>query len=130
MAVNQPFSTLLNELLTPMELTWRTIDGNTIEITTPQALAAGMDVEFYSVRNLAGDAAAGKALRTKLPRKSNRKLGEMIPRKRRFISTPPDKRSSSARRNNCKAKSKHFSRRSRRQISRNRTCVDSDLVPQ
>lgn len=66
MAVNQPLSKLLDDLLTPMELAWHAIDANTIEITTPQALAAKMDVEFYPIGNMAHNAAEGRALAAKI----------------------------------------------------------------
>ena len=53
----KPLSVVLDELLPPLDLTWRVIDDHTLFITTPQEAAARMDVEFYPVRELAADAA-------------------------------------------------------------------------
>jgi hypothetical protein len=56
-AVNKPLSAMLDELLQPLDLTWRAIDDRTVVITTPLDTADQMEVEFYPVRDLAPDAA-------------------------------------------------------------------------
>ena len=56
-AMKKPLSGVLDELLKPLDLTWRVIDDHTLFVTTPQEAAARMDVEFYPVRELAADAA-------------------------------------------------------------------------
>ena len=48
----QPLARSLNEMLQPLRLTFRVLDADTLEITTPKALAARLDVEFYPVGNL------------------------------------------------------------------------------
>ncbi|HMC09764.1 MAG TPA: hypothetical protein VKH44_00680, partial [Pirellulaceae bacterium] len=60
-AMKKPLSGVLDELLKPLDLTWRVIDDHTLFVTTLQEAAARMDVEFYPVRELASDA-AGHAL--------------------------------------------------------------------
>lgn len=61
-ADGKPLGSVLDQLLAPSELAWRAIDEKSIEITTPQALAQRMDVEFYPVRDLATDTVAGHSL--------------------------------------------------------------------
>ena len=48
----QSLARALNEMLLPLRLTFRVLDAETLEITTPKALAARLDVEFYPVANL------------------------------------------------------------------------------
>lgn len=62
LAVNKPLAKLLDDLMVSADLTWRAMDERTIEITSHPAALARMDVEFYPVRNLATDAAAGEKL--------------------------------------------------------------------
>jgi hypothetical protein len=62
----KPLATLFDELLTPMELTWRVVDATTIEITTPQAAAERDEIEFYAVKDLAANAADANTLVEKL----------------------------------------------------------------
>ncbi len=61
-ALNQPLASFLDELLTPIDLAWRAIDERTLEITTREAAATQMELEFYPVRDQVIDAAAGQAL--------------------------------------------------------------------
>jgi hypothetical protein len=67
-ANSKPLEQLLDDLLSPIDLTWLAVDDRTIEITTPQAAARRMEVEFYGVRELATDADTGRALADKLRR--------------------------------------------------------------
>jgi hypothetical protein len=49
---DQPLYTAMLTALRPMELTYRIVDGNTLEITTPKAAAARLEVEFYPVAGI------------------------------------------------------------------------------
>jgi hypothetical protein len=49
-----------------MDLTWRVVDGRTIQVVTPGTLAAHLDLEFYKVDSLTADDATGQALVAKL----------------------------------------------------------------
>ena len=49
---NQPLAVALRELLTPLGLAYRVVDQRTIEITSRQALASRLELEFYPVRPL------------------------------------------------------------------------------
>jgi hypothetical protein len=51
-ANNEPVADVLGKLLRPMDLAYRVIDGVTIQVTTPTALATRLDVEFYAVGDL------------------------------------------------------------------------------
>ena len=42
----------LGKLLDPLELTWRAVDAGTLQVTTPKAAAARMELEFYPVGKL------------------------------------------------------------------------------
>lgn len=46
---NQPLRQFLDRLTGRMEITWRVIDSQTVELTTPSALAAHPDVEVHPV---------------------------------------------------------------------------------
>jgi hypothetical protein len=61
-AVNGPLEKLLDDLTASADLTWRAIDGRTVEITSRPAALERMDVEFYPARNLAANPAAGEKL--------------------------------------------------------------------
>ena len=61
-AINKPLAAVLDELTGPMELTWRAIDEKTVEITTRDAAAARMEVEFYSTAAPAGGTSTGQAM--------------------------------------------------------------------
>ena len=64
-----PLGEALGKLLDPLELTWRAVDADTLQVTTCKAAAARMELEFYPVgRLLAGQPAAAWIERiTKLP---------------------------------------------------------------
>lgn len=62
----QPLSAALTDLTRRMDLTWRVVDGRTIQILSPQTLADRTELEFYSVADLAADEATGAALIAKL----------------------------------------------------------------
>jgi hypothetical protein len=49
---NEPLSTALDALLTPLDLTWRVIDGQTIQVVTPTRLAEQGELEFYKIDDL------------------------------------------------------------------------------
>ena len=65
-ADKQPLATALDALLGPMDLTWRVVDGQTIQVLTPETLAARCELEFYKVDGLTGDDASGETLVAKL----------------------------------------------------------------
>ena len=46
-ADGKPLAAVLDEIVAPLDLAWRAIDDKTIELTTSQAAAEQMDVEFY-----------------------------------------------------------------------------------
>ena len=50
--VNQPLWTALGELVRPLGLSVRVVDRNTFEVTTPAALTARLQLEFYVVGDL------------------------------------------------------------------------------
>jgi hypothetical protein len=56
LADNESVEAALGSLLAPLELTYRILDGRTIQITTPAAAAEAMHVEFYPLGVLAEDA--------------------------------------------------------------------------
>jgi hypothetical protein len=58
----QPLESALDELLAPMELTWRAVDAQTLEVTSPAALAEKLELEFHPAGDAVADPAAGKAL--------------------------------------------------------------------
>ena len=58
LAANESVEAALGSLLTPLELTYRILDGRTIQITTPAAAAEAMHVEFYPLGPLAENSAA------------------------------------------------------------------------
>ncbi|HUE72491.1 MAG TPA: hypothetical protein VMP01_16525 [Pirellulaceae bacterium] len=68
---NKPLSEALTELLAPMDLAWRAVDEQTVQVTTLSALAQSLELEVYPVGTLAANAAAGEVLlarlRTALP---------------------------------------------------------------
>ncbi len=64
-ASNQPLAAALDALLGPLDLTWRIIDGQTLQVVTPQRLAEQGEFELYRVdqiisQDLSGDALAAK----------------------------------------------------------------------
>jgi hypothetical protein len=52
LVANQPLSAALDALLEPLDLTWRVIDGQTIQVVTPARLAAQGELELYPVGEL------------------------------------------------------------------------------
>jgi hypothetical protein len=67
-ADRQPLGQALTTLLEPMDMTWRVVDGRTIEITTNQAAARHCDVEFYRVAELLAGDPAGQQLIARIER--------------------------------------------------------------
>ena len=51
-ADKMPQGEALRQLLEPLELAWRAVDGSTLQVTTQKAIAARMEVEFYPVAKL------------------------------------------------------------------------------
>jgi hypothetical protein len=49
---NEPLSATLDALLTPLDLTWRVIDGQTVQVITPARLSEQGELEFYKVEDL------------------------------------------------------------------------------
>jgi hypothetical protein len=49
---NEPLSAALDALLTPLDLTWRIIDGQTIQVVTLARLADQGELEFYKIDDL------------------------------------------------------------------------------
>jgi len=52
LAANQPLSAALDALLEPLDLTWRVIDGQTIQVVTPARLMGRGEFELYPVEDL------------------------------------------------------------------------------
>lgn len=53
LSVNQrPLGDVLSQMLQPLELTYRVVDATTVEVTSPAAVEARWDVEFYPVKKL------------------------------------------------------------------------------
>lgn len=65
-ADKQPLAAALDALLGPMDLAWRVVDGQTIQVLTPDSLAARLELEFYKVDGLTGDDPTGDTLVAKL----------------------------------------------------------------
>lgn len=61
-ADKQPLADALDALLQPMDLAWRVVDGRTIQVLTPETLAARTEFELYQVAGLLGDDPTGAAL--------------------------------------------------------------------
>jgi len=51
-ANNEPIGQALAEMLLPMDLTYRVINADTVQVTSPSALVARLDVEFYSIKDM------------------------------------------------------------------------------
>jgi hypothetical protein len=51
-ARNEPLSAALDALLTPLDLTWRVIDGQTLQVVTPTRLTEQGELECYKVGDL------------------------------------------------------------------------------
>jgi hypothetical protein len=64
-ADGEPLEAALGRLLEPLGLAFRVVDGKVLEITTSDALAEHVCIEFYPLRGLAGaSAAAGGEMET------------------------------------------------------------------
>ncbi|MEX2027007.1 MAG: hypothetical protein WEH44_06895, partial [Pirellulaceae bacterium] len=63
---NKPLGEALSELLAPMDLTWRAVDDESVQVTTLSAAAQSLELEVYPAGKLAADAAAGEALLARL----------------------------------------------------------------
>jgi DNA-directed RNA polymerase subunit RPC12/RpoP len=61
----QPLSAALDALLAPLDLTWRVIDGQTLQVVTPARLAEQTEIELYKVTDLLGNDPSGEALLSK-----------------------------------------------------------------
>lgn len=48
-ANNEPIGQALAKMLLPMDLTYRVVNANTVQITSPTALIARLDIEFYPI---------------------------------------------------------------------------------
>lgn len=59
---NQPLADALNALLEPMDLTWRIVDGQTIQVVSPQRLVTQGELEVYPVGPLTEHDLQGQAL--------------------------------------------------------------------
>jgi hypothetical protein len=59
-ADEQPLGEALSSLLLPLDLAWRVVDAGTVQVTTPDVLAARAELEFHPAGDLLarGDSAA------------------------------------------------------------------------
>jgi|GEM_PF-3587317 len=64
----QPLEQVLLAMLTPLELSFRVIDEKTLQVTTRQAAAETVDLEFYRARDLAASPALAMALIERIER--------------------------------------------------------------
>jgi hypothetical protein len=62
----QPLAAALDALLVPLDLTWRIIDGQTLQVVTPARLAEQTEIELYKVGDLLANDPSGDALLAKL----------------------------------------------------------------
>jgi hypothetical protein len=62
----QPLSGALDTLLAPLDLTWRVIDGQTLQVVTPARLADQTEIELYKVADLLANDPSGEALLSKI----------------------------------------------------------------
>jgi hypothetical protein len=63
---NQPLASALDALLGPLDLTWRIIDGQTLQVVTPAMLAERGELEFYKADDLISGSMSGEALLAKV----------------------------------------------------------------
>jgi hypothetical protein len=61
-ADKQPLASALDALLDPLDLTWRIVDGRTLQVVTPQRLAERIELELYKVDALVAGAEAAESL--------------------------------------------------------------------
>jgi hypothetical protein len=67
-ADDEPLEDALDEMLSPMGLTYRIVGPQTLQITTPWALQAHTEMELYPVEDLVGRRLSGKQLEQYLRR--------------------------------------------------------------
>jgi hypothetical protein len=58
----EPLAMALTKLLEPMDLAWRVVDVQTIQVITPQTLAARTEIELYAVGDLTKEDPSGQKL--------------------------------------------------------------------
>jgi hypothetical protein len=58
----QPLSSALTALLGPMDLAWRVVDGQTLQVLRPETLASRCELELYKVADLLKNDPAGESL--------------------------------------------------------------------
>ncbi len=63
---NQPLADALESLLTPLDLTFRIIDAQTLQVVTPARMNEQAELEVYRVKDLIGKDAPGDVLLAKL----------------------------------------------------------------
>ncbi|WP_425618492.1 hypothetical protein NA78x_002199 [Anatilimnocola sp. NA78] len=63
---SQPLSSALDDLTRRMQLAWRVVDARTIQITSPATLAAHVELEVYSVKDLLSPKLAGDDLAARM----------------------------------------------------------------
>jgi hypothetical protein len=63
-----PLEESLDRLLRPMDLAYRVVDADTLQVTTPHALYAHAELEVYPVEDLVGERADGQALVERIQR--------------------------------------------------------------
>jgi hypothetical protein len=61
-ASKQPLAAALTALTGPMDLAWRVVDANTIQILRPETLDARCELEIYNVADLLKNDPAGESL--------------------------------------------------------------------
>jgi hypothetical protein len=59
---DQPLAEAMDALLKPMDLAWRIVDGQTLQVVSPQRLATQGELEVYAVGPLVGDDSQGEQL--------------------------------------------------------------------
>jgi len=62
----QPLSAALDAFLAPLDLTWRVIDGQTLQVVTPARLNERTEIELYKVAELIASDPTGEALLAKI----------------------------------------------------------------
>jgi DNA-directed RNA polymerase subunit RPC12/RpoP len=62
----QPLAAALDALLSPMDLAWRVVDGQILQVVTPARLAERAELELYRVQDLSAADSTGEALIARL----------------------------------------------------------------
>ncbi len=65
-ARKKPFATVLDELLRPLGLAYRTVTPGTIQVTTKEAAEDRLELEFYPIADWLSDSISGAALAERL----------------------------------------------------------------